>query len=93
MLSLAITIHNYQGHTLESAVIDLRSSKKICGMSLVSLSCMKKLNNIFLKQFSCERLKTINKSNHLIIIQAALTELDKKFQATKESYHFLWNGQ
>ena len=49
VLSWAITIHKSQGRTLELAVIDLGTSEKCCGMSLVALSRVKKLNNILLK--------------------------------------------
>ena len=52
MLSWTIKIRMSQGHTSELAVIDLGTSEKCCGMSLVVLSFVKKLNNIFLKPFS-----------------------------------------
>ena len=69
------------------------TSEKCCGMSLVAPSCVKKLNNILLKQFSYKRLRNINKSEQLTKVQVSLPELDRKFQAAKESYHFLWNEQ
>ena len=62
-------------------------------MSRVALSRVKKLNSILLKPFSYERLININKSKQFTKVQVALTELDRKFQSTKENYHFLWNGQ
>ena len=93
MLSSAMTIHKSQGRTLDMAVIDLGSSEKCCGMSLVALSRVKNLNNILLKPFSFERLRKINKSKQLPKVQLALTELDKRFQATKERYDLLWNEQ
>ena len=93
MILWDIKIHKFQGRILELAVIYLGISEKCCGMSLVALSRVKNLNNILFKSFPYERLRKINKSNQLPKVQVALTELDRKFQATKESYHFLWNGQ
>ena len=57
VLSWAITIHKSQGRTLELAVIDLGISEKLCGMSLVALSRVKKLKKIMFKSFSYELLK------------------------------------
>ena len=65
MLSWAITIHKSQGRTLELSVIDFGTSEKCCGMSLVALSRVKKLNNILLEPFYYERLRMINKSKQL----------------------------
>ena len=93
IISWAITIHKSQGRTLELAVIDLGISEKLCGMSLVALSRVKKLNNILLEPFYYERLRKINKSKRLPKVQVYLTELDRNFQATKGSHNFLWNGQ
>ena len=62
-------------------------------MSLFALSRVNNLNNIFLKPFSYGRLRKINRSKQLRKVQVALTELGRKFQSTKESYHFFWNGQ
>ena len=72
-LSWAITIHKYQGLTLELAVIDLGTGEKCCGMSLVALSRVRKINNISLKPFSYERPRKINKSKQLPKVQVALT--------------------
>ena len=93
ILSCDITIHKSQGHALELAVIDLVTSEKCCGMSQVALSHMKNLSNILLKPFSYEQSISINKSKQLPKVQVALTELDRKFQATKEIYCVLWNGK
>ena len=89
ILSWAIIIHKSQERTLELAVIDLVTSENCCGMSQVALSHMKNLSNILLKPFSYEQSININKSKQLPKVQVALTELDRKFQATKDSYHFL----
>ena len=93
ILSWSITIHNSQGRTFKLAVNDLVTSEKCCGMSLVAPSHVKNLKNIFLKPFSYKQLRKINDSMQLHKFQIALTKHDRKFQATKENYHFLWNEQ
>ena len=52
MLSSAYTIHKSQGKTLDKVVIDLGTTKKCSGMTLVGLSRVRKL-----RPFSYERLK------------------------------------
>ena len=43
ILSWSVTINKFQGITLEMAIIDLGSSKKFSGVTLVALSYLKNL--------------------------------------------------
>ena len=92
-LEWAITTHKSQGRTLESTVIDLGSSERCSGVTLVALSRVKELKNILLQPFSHERLRKVNKSKQLASVQSALTELERKFARSKERYNLLWNGE
>jgi len=57
MLSWAYTIHKSQGKTLDEVVIDLGTTEKCSGMTLVGLSRVRKLRHLLLRPFSYERLK------------------------------------
>jgi len=57
MLSWAYTIHKSQGKTLDKVVIDLGTTEKCSGMTLVGLSRVRKLRHLLLRPFSYERLK------------------------------------
>ena len=57
MLSWAYTIHKSQGKTLDKVVIDLGTTEKYSGMTLVGLSRVRKLRYLLLRPFSYERLK------------------------------------
>ena len=57
MLSRAYIIHKSQGKTLDKVVIDLGTTEKCSGMTLVGLSRVRKLRHFLLRPFSYERLK------------------------------------
>ena len=83
MLSWDITIHKYQGRTLEMATIDLGNSEKCAGTKLVALSYVKRLENTLLRYFSHERLKEVNKANKFPIIKSAIQALHLNSEVTK----------
>ena len=56
IISWASTIHKSQGKTLDGAVINLVTSKKCCGKTLVALSRVCELKHLLLKPFSVESL-------------------------------------
>ncbi len=66
MLSSAYTIHKSQSKTLDKVVhvIDLGTTEKCSGMTLVGLSCVRKLRHLLLRPFSYERLKKETKRNN-----------------------------
>ena len=78
MLSWAFTIHKSQGKTLDHAVVDLGSSEKCNGMTLVALSRVRHLNNLLLKPFTFERLQKVNKSSGLADLRSAMERLQQK---------------
>ena len=57
MLSWAYTIHKSQDKTLDKVIIDLGTTEKCSGMTLVGLSRVRKLRHLSLRPFSYERLK------------------------------------
>ena len=57
MLSWADTIHKSQSKTLDKVDIDLGTTEKCSGMTLVGLSRVRKLRHLLLRPFSYERLK------------------------------------
>ena len=93
MMSWSITIHKYQGHTLEMEIINLGNIKKCAGVTLVALSCVKKLVNMLLQSFLYEQLKKVNKSNQSSIIRSAIQALNSKFEVKKIRFSNLWNHQ
>ena len=90
ILSCAYTVHKYQEETLYLAIIYLGKSEKCSGMTVATLSCVRKLSHFLLFPISFERLKKINRSNSLPIIQDAYAELNLKFDATKERFYGFW---
>ena len=83
MLSWAYTIHKSQGKTLDKVVIDLGTTERCSGMTLVALSRVRKLQHLLLRPFSYERLKKINKAKPLQSIRNAIQRLQTKFQQTQ----------
>ena len=51
MMSWSITIHKYQGRTLEMEIINLGNMKKCAGVTLVAPSCVKNLKILFFSIF------------------------------------------
>ena len=92
VLSWAFTIHKSQGKTLKKAVIDIDTSEKCFGMTLVALSRVCELDDILLKSVSLERLQKINRSSRLQVIKSALEDLTNKFEDTKRRFSNLWES-
>jgi len=78
MLTWAFTIHKSQGKTLDRAVIDLGKAGKCTGMTLVTLSRVRKLKHMLVKPFSLERLEKVNKSAGSAVLQDTMRTLLKK---------------
>ena len=78
MLSWAFTIHKSQGKTLDRAVIDLGNSERCSGMTLVALSRVRRLSDLLLKPFTCERLQKVNGSSGLSELRQAMDQLRQK---------------
>ena len=55
-LSCAMTIHKSQGQTLSKVVINLGNSERQLRLSFVSLSRVKKIQNLLLEPFAIDRL-------------------------------------
>ena len=72
-------------------IIDLRNSEKCAGMTLVALSRVKKLENIFLQYCLYKRLKKVNKVKQLPIIQSAIQAINSNFEVTNNCFSNLWN--
>ena len=64
IVSWAYTIHKSQGKALDEVVIDLGTTEKCSGMTLVGLSRVRKLRHLLLRPFSYERLQ--NKQSETI---------------------------
>ena len=71
-------------------VIDLGTTERCSGMTLVALSRVRKLRHLLLRPFSYERLKKINKAKQLQSIRNAINRLQHKFQQTQLRYPNLW---
>jgi len=69
--------NNLSAIKMSKAVIDLGTTEKCSGMTLVALSRVRKLRNLLLRPFSYERLKKINKAKQLPSIPAAIQRLQK----------------
>ena len=57
MRSWAYAIHKSQGKTLDTVIIDLGTTAKCSGKTLVTLSHVRKLRHLLLRSFSYECLK------------------------------------
>ena len=90
IISWAYTIHKSQRKTLDLEIIDLGKSEKCSDMTLVALSCVRKLSHFLLRPISFERFQKGNKSKILPIIRDAYAELNLKFDATRERFNELW---
>ena len=75
MLSWASTVHKSQGKHLDKVVIDLVTTEKCSGMTLVALFRVRKLRPLYFLTFSYERLKKINKAKQLQSIRNAIQRL------------------
>jgi hypothetical protein len=64
-LAWAITVHKSQGLTLKKARIDLRSKEFTAGLLFITLSQVRSLNDICLKQFTFSRLECIKNCKRL----------------------------
>ena len=64
-LAWAITVHKSQGLMLEKAKINLGNKEFAAGLSFVTLSRVRSLNNIYFKQFSYERIEYIKNCKRL----------------------------
>ena len=90
LLSLAwtITVHKSQGLTLPKAVIDLGKKEFAAGLSFVSISCVRSLDDILFKHFSFNRLDCIKNCRRLkerIKEEARLSEMTKGQISTKKT--------
>ena len=56
-LGYAVTIHSSQGMTLDSAIIDLGSSIRMCGQAYVALSRVRSLEGLYLTKFEEKSIK------------------------------------
>ena len=90
MLYWACTIHNYQGNTLEIAIIDFGKSTKCSGVKLVAQYCVHTLSHFPLCPKFLERLQNINLTNSLLIIRDAYVEINLYFDSTEERCSGLW---
>ena len=64
-LAWAITVHKSQGLTLEKTKIDFGSKEFAAGLSFVTLSRARSLNDIYLKPFTFDRLERIKNCRRL----------------------------
>ncbi len=64
-LAWVITVHKSQGLTLEKTKIDLGSKEFAAGLSFVTLSRARSLNDIYLKPFTFDRLERIKNCRRL----------------------------
>ena len=77
-LAWAITAHKSQGLTISKAVIDLGKREFAAGLSFVSISRVRSLNDILFKPFNfsrLQRLKNCKRLNERIAEEKRLTEL------------------
>ena len=91
VLLWTFTIHKAQDKNLDLATIDIDKSERCCGMTLVALSRVHKLEHFLLKPFTLEQLQKITRSNSLATIQTDLQTLNANFQSTKVILNHLWN--
>ena len=86
-LAWAITAHKSQGLTLPKAVIDLGKKEFSAGLSFVSISRVRSLEDILFKHFSFNRLDRIKNCRRLkerIEEEARLSEMTKGQIFTKK---------
>ena len=80
MLSWACTIHKSQGKALDKEVIDLGTTERCSGMTLVALSRVRKLRHLILRPFSYERLKKLTKRKNYSPFGMLLTGYNMSFR-------------
>ena len=85
-LSWSYTIHKSQVNTLYLVIIYLGKSEKCSGMTLVSISCVQKLSNFIPHPIFIEQSQSVNRSNRLPIIRNSYSELNSRFDATKQCF-------
>ena len=69
MLSWTYAMHKSQDKTLDKVLIDLGTTEKCSGMTLLALSRVRKLRHLLLQPFSYEQS-----------VQIAIQKLKQKFQ-------------
>lgn len=60
-----MTIHKSQGQTLPQVVVDLGTAEKAAGISFVTISRVRSLENLVVQPMSFQRLQAIGKSKQL----------------------------
>jgi ATP-dependent exoDNAse (exonuclease V) alpha subunit len=85
-LAWSSTFHKVQGRTLNDAYIDLGRKEYTPGMTLVALSRVRRLSDLLLVPFSCERFQKAGTSPACVAIRSALEKLRVKAHQTELRY-------
>ena len=81
-LAWAITIHKFQGMTLQHATVDIGEKEFASGLSFVALSCCKTFHSLRIQPFDFPRLQHIEKGQLVKARQHELMHLRELTSAT-----------
>lgn len=86
ILAWGMTIHNSQGATFNRTVVYLGEKEYVFGMTLVALSRVRRLEDLFIDRIPFDRLSTINKKPTLQLQNKELARLRSCHQRTLRKY-------